>query len=63
MHLHQKNKWHVSDSEGNGIPLAQHIDMLATQGNEMSPFSDVVISQVLTYVVNSLNNSAVEVVR
>jgi len=45
------------------IPLAQHMDMLATQGDQKRPLSEVAISPMLTFVVHSPNNSAVELVR
>ena len=58
-----ENEWCVYDRECNVIPLVQHMDMRATQADQESPFSQVVISPVLTFVFDSLNNSAVELVR
>ena len=42
-----EDEWHVY--EGNGFLLAQHMDMLAGQGDEMIPVSEVVISPVFTF--------------
>ena len=54
---------YVYEKESNGIPLVQQMDTLAAQGDQESPFGEVLIRPTSKFVVNSLNNSAVELVR
>jgi len=63
MHLHQKMNGMYMIERAMGSLLAQYMDMLAAQGDQESSFSEVVISPMLTFVVNSLNNPAMQLAR